>query len=135
LKFLVDNNLPPSIARALHVLSSHADLPRIEVVALRDKFPANTKDPDWVSQLADEGGWSILSGDHFRKTVAERELIRRIGFNVFVLQSSWDSHTYWDKSAQLILWWPRIVDYASISSKVAVKVPWLLRGKFEQIKL
>jgi hypothetical protein len=135
LKFLIDNNLPPALARALDALSVHGDLPVESVVPLRDHFAPDTPDIDWMTQLAAEGGWNVVSGDNFRKSTAERELLRRAGFNVFVLQKSWSSQQYWQKSAQLVLWWPKIVDYARQSQKAAVKVPWRLTGKFEQIRL
>jgi PIN like domain len=135
LKFLVDNNLPPALARALNELSAGADVHVEKVVALREKFPANTADEKWMSVLAEDGGWNIVSGDNFRKTSVERELLRRAGFNVFVLQKSWSSQQYWQKSAQLVLWWPRIIDYASKSERAAVRVPWRVSGKFEQIQL
>ena len=135
MKFLIDNNLPPALARALEALSRHSELPVDCVVALRDRFSANATDVAWMSELASEGGWNVVSGDNFRKSSAERELLRRAGFNVFVLQKAWSSQQYWQKSAQLVLWWPKIVDYARQSQKAAVRVPWRHAGKFEQIRL
>ncbi|HOB00081.1 MAG TPA: hypothetical protein PLJ16_02045 [Casimicrobium huifangae] len=135
MKFLVDNNLPPALARALDALSRDSDLPVDCVVALRDRFAPNTIDVEWMSELAAEGGWNVVSTDNFRKSNAERELLRREGFNVFVLQRAWSSQRYWQKSAQLVMWWPKIVDYARNSQKAAVRVPWRHTGKFEQIRL
>lgn len=135
MKFLVDNNLPPALARALNELSCHSEIRVEKVIALRERFVANTPDEVWLAELASEGGWNIVSGDNFRKSTAERELMRRAGFNVFVLQKSWSSQKYWQKAAQLVLWWPRIIDYASKSQRIAARVPWKPSGKFEQIKL
>jgi hypothetical protein len=135
LKFLVDNNLPPSLARALNELSSGSEIHVEKVIPLRERFPPNTADVVWLTELAAEGGWNIVSGDNFRKSTTERELMRRAGFNVFVLQKSWSSQQYWQKAAQLVLWWPRIIDYASKSQRAAARVPWKPSGKFEQIQL
>jgi predicted nuclease of predicted toxin-antitoxin system len=133
LKFLLDNNLPPALARALSELTKSREPGVAEVVALRDKFAANTKDEVWITALVHEGGWNIVSGDNLKKTLVERQLVRQAGVNVFVLQKAWSSQQYWQKSAQLVLWWPKIIDYASKSQKIAVRIPWRVNGKFEQI--
>jgi predicted nuclease of predicted toxin-antitoxin system len=62
LNILIDNNLPPAIARALHELCK-ADGHR--VVPLRDKFDQTDSDIHWVSQLRSEGGWAVVSQDKF----------------------------------------------------------------------
>lgn len=135
MKFLFDNNLSPHLAHAVRALSQHEG-PRVgEVVALRDKFRANTPDEEWLTQLGTETGWNIISADNFRKTDVERELIRTAGFNVFVLQKSWSTHPFWPKSAQLVAWWPKILDQSERVSRSAVRVPWRLSGKFEQIRV
>jgi hypothetical protein len=135
LKFLFDNNLPPSLARGLAELSKTD--PDVEtVIALRDKFPANTSDEQWLAALAAEGAWVIVSIDRFRKSAAERELVRSHGLTVFVLDPQW-SKPYWVLVAQLVMWWPRIVKVAKLTSKTAMRVPWRFTNKstFEQIRL
>jgi PIN like domain len=49
-KVLVDENLPPALARALDVLFS----PRHEIIHLRTRFGPGVKDVDWISTLR---GW------------------------------------------------------------------------------
>ena len=105
------------------------------VIPLRDRFAQDTLDTAWLEALANEGGWCIVSGDYFRKSNAERELIRQAGFTVFVLDKSWSSHPYWPKAAQLVLWWPRILDQTEQVRKAAYRVPWRATGKFEQIRV
>jgi hypothetical protein len=135
LKFLFDNNLPPSLARGLAELSTK-DSDISEVVPLRDKFPANTADTVWMGQLRAEGAWVVISGDHFNKSKAERELLRQHGLTVFVLDRQWADHLYWDKAARLVEWWPKIVNVAKLTSKTAMRVPWRFTSKstFEQIR-
>jgi hypothetical protein len=135
LKFLFDNNLPPHLARAIKALSAK-DSGRVhDVIALRDRFPHDTPDTEWMEVLAKEGGWCIVSSDQFRKSHAERELVRQAGFTVFVLHKSWSSQTYWPKAANMVAWWPRIIEQASLATRSAFRVPWKLSGKFEQIKV
>ncbi|NWB98952.1 hypothetical protein HX882_23960 [Pseudomonas gingeri] len=53
MNFLIDNNLPPAIARALHELcKADGHL----VIPLRDKFDQRTHDIHWISQLKTEVG-------------------------------------------------------------------------------
>jgi hypothetical protein len=59
LKVIFDHNISPKIARALGELF----LDFHEVVALKDKFPPNTPDVDWIHALNKEGGWVVISGD------------------------------------------------------------------------
>ena len=135
MKFLFDNNLSPHLARGIGELS-RTDGDRVKTVApLRDKFPPDTPDIQWLTQLDREGGWCTVSGDNFRKGDAERELVRRAGFTVFVLHKRWSNHPYWNKAAQLVLWWPHIVEQSERVTRSALRVPWRTSGKFEQIRL
>lgn len=135
MKFLFDNNLPPSLARGVAALSK-VDPEITEIVALRDRFPANTPDEVWMKKLQVEGGWIVISCDQFKKSQAERELLRQRGLTVFVLDPQWADHVYWDKAARLVLWWPKIIKVAKLTSKTAMRVPWRFTSKstFEQIR-
>lgn len=135
MKFLFDNNLPPSLARGIGELSKFDPVVE-QVIPLKDKFAANTPDLEWLGALAVEGGWIVVSIDRFKKSTAEREMLRRQGLTVFVLDPQW-SKPYWGQAAQLVLWWPKIVDVAKLTSKTALRVPWRYTSKstFEQIRV
>lgn len=135
MKFLFDNNLPPSLARGVAELSKFD--PAVEhVIPLKDKFAQNTPDLEWLGALAAEVGWAVVSIDRFKKTSAEREMLRRQGLTVFVLDPQW-SKPYWVQAAQFVQWWPRIIEVAKLTSKTALRVPWRFTGKstFEQIRV
>ena len=134
MKFLFDNNLPPSLARGIGELSKFDPVVE-QVLPLKEKFAANTPDLEWLGVLAAEGGWIVVSIDRFKKSTAEREMLRRQGLTVFVLDRQW-SKPYWTQAAQLVLWWPKIVEVARLTSKTALRVPWRFSGKstFEQIR-
>lgn len=107
-----------------------------QVTPLRDKFAPNAADADWLPVLAEEGGWIVISIDRFRKSDAERELLRRRGLTVFVLDRQWSSKPYWVQAAQFVLWCPKVLDVARLTSKTAMRVPWRFtnRSTFEQIR-
>lgn len=136
MKFFLDNNVPPNWAACLTAASKgQFDPGKVgAVVHLRDAFPSNTPDIDWINDLAGQHGWTIISGDAFRKkNGVERKVLRQSGLSVFVLQSSWASHPYWDKTSQLVKWWPRIVDQANSADCISMEVPWQFSGRFKQI--
>jgi hypothetical protein len=133
-KFFVDNNLPPALARGLHELSSPDGF---SVTHIRAKFAEGTTDTAWIGALAEEGDWVIITRDKLSKGL-EREALRRAGLLAFMLDKSWSNHKFWEIAHQLVRWWPRICEQAQgIQGGAAFKVPWTFRGKgrFEQVRL
>ena len=135
---IFDANLPPSWASAIARLGSgRFESGQIgEIVHLTDKFSANTPDLDWLTALGQERNnrWTIISRDNFRKQKgAERQVQRQYGLSVFVLQKSWASKPYWEMTAQLVQWWPRIVEQACATDRAAMEVPWRVSDRFQQI--
>lgn len=132
MKFLIDNNLPPAIARALN------ELTKIElhsVAPLRDKFPENTSDTHWITTLSQEGGWAVVSQDKFTKGDAERRAFRESGLPIFCLSKQWAQEPYWRKAENLVRWWPAIMQQADlVRGGAAFRVGWK-PGKFDQIKI
>lgn len=135
MNFFVDNNLPAALAHALHTLSQPSNH---SVSHLTDRYPANTSDYDWITDLSkdDKEQWVVITHDGLNKGL-EREALRRAGLLVFFLDKSWNDHTFWEKSYQLVRWWPVIIEQARLITGGAIfKVKWNLsgNGKFEQIK-
>ena len=134
MKFLLDNNLPLPLARALNELSNREGH---TVVHLSEKFPPGTPDLEWVTALKAEGDWVIISQDQFNKNNLEKEAFRRAGLVVFCLARQWRKFTYWDKAHQMVRWWPAIMDQSQRwVGGAAFRVPWRYQppGRFEQIK-
>jgi len=83
LKLLLDHNLSPRLARALGALFVDH-----QIVALRDKFPENIADIDWILELDRDGGWGVLTKDlrisgnrfpHCNKGIGDAKLPARRG--------------------------------------------------------
>jgi hypothetical protein len=133
-KFFVDNNLPPALAKALHALSepsSHS------VAHLKEMFAPNSIDEHWIATLSAEGGWSVITHDKLNKGL-EREALRRAGLIVFFLDKGWSNHSFWDKAHNLVRWWPRIIEQSEgMRGGAAFKVPYTFSGKgrFEQVTI
>ena len=136
MKVFFDNNLSPHLAHAMRELSKPDDVP-VDVVHLVDRFARNERDTVWIETLASEGDWVVISEDRFAKSDEEREAVRRSGLIVFTLDKVWNKQRHWPKAANLVRWWPAIIDQASrIAGGAAFRVPWRLSGKgrFEQIR-
>lgn len=136
MNFFIDYNLPPNWAAVIAAASKGAfSSDQVgEVRYIRDRFAADTPDAEWLRTLGEERDWTVISGDAFRKKKgAERKVIREHGLSVFVLQPSWSSRRYWEKTAQFILWWPRIVAQANAIEGTALEVPWRTTTRFRQI--
>lgn len=85
MKLLVDHNLPPVMARAIHLL---VERDGHEVTALRDRFPPDCPDIEWLGRLGMEGGWSVLSMDHMiLRRPAERVALNRARVTAYFLAS------------------------------------------------
>jgi hypothetical protein len=133
MKFLFDNNLSPTWPEALRALSrtlDHVD----DVVHLRDKFSYDAQDDHWLSVLAAEGSWAVISKDAFNKTDNEKQLIRSSGLSVFMLAPAWGPARPWDSTVQIVRWWPHIVAIAN-RSKAALRVPWNIGSKLGSMRL
>jgi hypothetical protein len=84
-KLLVDNNLSPSLAYSLQPL-----FPEYQIVALRDKFAANTTDLEWINALSVEEGWAAITAERRLKTRPhERLALDRSRIVFFFLTGSW----------------------------------------------
>lgn len=59
MKVIVDENLSPALARALHALFAGEH----EIVHIRSRFGPGVTDLQWISTLSREGSWVVLSGD------------------------------------------------------------------------
>ena len=60
MKCLFDNNMPPKLARTINYLEGDDG---ITVEHLKDKFPADISDIDWIKKLTNEGDWFVITRD------------------------------------------------------------------------
>ena len=133
MKYLIDNNLPPGLAIALHALD-----PKKRIVeAQRNKFPGykapgDVPDTDWLPTLITEGNWVIVTQDH-AKTEHELRLWHDQTLTVFFLEKGWEHIPLWEKASKLVKWWPTICDTAEkIEPGGSYWIPaksWVLRRK------
>ncbi len=108
MKLFFDNNLPPTLAKALDALITphHA-------VHLRDKFPTDTLDIAWIDILKQEGNWVIISQDQFKENTSERKALADSGLVVYLLVGKqWNKLPLLDKNLAVLEWTKAILAHA-----------------------
>jgi len=111
-KFFLDNCLSTRYAKSLDILSEKDGH---KVFHLLDKFPRDAKDKDWIRSLGHEGGWIIVSGDvRILRTPELKNEWAQARLTAFFLASGWMNMGYWHQIANLVKWWPAILDQARL---------------------
>jgi hypothetical protein len=109
-KFFFDNNLPPKLAKSLHLLVE----PDHEVVHLKDRFPADVSDEEWITALAKEKEWIIVSGDlRIRKNPHVMEAWKSAGHTIFFLKPGWINLPLWTQTWKFVKSFPEIIATAA----------------------
>jgi hypothetical protein len=109
-KVLLDHNLSPRLARALNALFGGDH----EVVSLRDKFPPDTPDVKWITELSAEGGWMVISGDRaISRTRAEYEAFRSSKLTGFFLSRGLQKASVQQQMARLLVLWEAMEELAN----------------------
>jgi hypothetical protein len=126
--FFCDANISLHLAHALHELSrsdGHV------VKHLTDLFEPDISDTEWVTKLAAEGRWAVVTHDRaMSRRPIEQEALRRSGLIVFMLARAWSSQTQWSHAAALVRWWPRIIEQtALVAAGAAFEVPFGFSAK------
>jgi hypothetical protein len=121
-KVLVDNDLPPRLARALHLIfEADGD----EVIALRDKFGrADLKDAEWIMALGHEGHWAVLSADRrIAKQRPSRELFVGAGLIGFFFPSSLQKEPLHRQASRVLTLWPYIRLQVGLNANGCFEMP------------
>ena len=134
MKLLIDNNISPHIAPAIHALVAPDGH---EVVSLRTKYPNHPKDVEWIGQLGIEGGWSVLSNDiKITRRASEREAWRRTTLIGYFYAPSWSKLNRLQQASRLLLWWDRLVTQSSLIGGGALFVlPVNANSKLRQLQV
>jgi hypothetical protein len=109
-RFFLDNCIAPAMAQAIATLAGSRG---IEVVHLSQKFPdRSVPDVEWIQAIRAEG-WIIVSGDtRITRSPAERAAWHESGLTAFFLDESWSRRNFWIQAAELVRWFPAILETA-----------------------
>lgn len=105
MRVLVDENLPPALARALGELFMNQH----EVIHIRQRYGPGVKDIDWIRDLNADGHWIILSADRrISKNKAEQTAFRSSRLIAFIFAPALQKGTILKKMERLMVMWPKI---------------------------
>ena len=106
MRCLFDNNMPPKLARTLNYLEGDEG---IFVEHLKNKFPANKSDIEWLRELAKEGDWFVITRDNqIRSRAHERRAWKESHIPIVFLQKSWIKQDLWEMAWRFIKYWPKL---------------------------
>ena len=129
MKFFFDNCLAPKHAKAFNSLFE----PDHEAVALREKFLPSTPDDVWLSELAKEGSWIVISGDvRIGRSVHERKVWHDSKLTVFFLKKGWTNLPLLVQHAKLAQCMEEIIQLSG-KAKPGTGFSVSVHGKIEQI--
>jgi hypothetical protein len=98
--------MPPKLAKTLNFLEGDEGIP---VIHLKEKFPPDTPDIDWIKKLTEEGGWFVVTKDNqIRKKPHERKVWQEAHIPIVFLQKSWTNNDLWDMAWKIIKYWPNL---------------------------
>ncbi|MBL8706190.1 MAG: DUF5615 family PIN-like protein [Rhodospirillales bacterium] len=119
MKFLLDHCFAPRVAQAIAALRGEA------VVHQHDKFARDAGDESILQALAEEGGWTILSGDlNLARLRHQRRALRGYKVTVFSLAPAWLDLPLWEQAAKLVRRWPEIErEAAAVEAGTMVEIP------------
>lgn len=110
MKILIDENLPPALARALNALFDGDH----EIAHLREKFGPGVKDIQWIGDLSREGRWIVIPADRrITRNKAEYATFQNSRLIGFFMAPGVDKSPLVRKMARLLLLWDNIVDLAA----------------------
>jgi PIN like domain len=119
LKLLLDHNLSLRLAEALDALFVEH-----QIVALRDKFAADSTDVDWITALDREGGWAVLTRDlRIRQRPHERAALDRSRIVYFFLGGAWRKFTVEEMAVRLIRLIPKMAAQNDLADRGRFELP------------
>jgi hypothetical protein len=129
---LFDHNLSPRLARALHALLSNNHT----IVALRDKFPIDISDFDFISALSRQGHWIIISGDYrITRNKAERQAFQQSRLTGFFMAPALKQAPVLKQLARLCVLWDTIITAAEITEHGALFELPIKSARVRQLRL
>jgi hypothetical protein len=115
MKCLFDNNMPPKLAKTLNYLEGDDG---ITIEHLKEKFPPNTPDIEWITKLSKEGKWFIITQDNqIRKKSPEKKAWQESHIPIIFLQKSWINLNLWEMAWRLIKYWPELKESINLNRK------------------
>lgn len=96
MKFYVDENITPNIAKALAILQNPHSPENIEVFTIREEFGKGTPDEEWIPKVAAKDGIVITQDINIHRARNQRVLYQKHGLGVVFFKPPKKGYKYWD---------------------------------------
>lgn len=134
--FFIDENISPSLAKALNHLAELCDENHSVVHAWVFNGRPGVPDQEWLTRLQQEVNWAIISRDRFKKGDPERLAFEYAGLPIFNLGKDWNKRKSWVMAVQLIRWWPTISkEVMRGHGPMYYELPWGVSGELKGRRL
>jgi hypothetical protein len=116
-KVVIDENLPPALARGLNALFSGEH----DIIHIRDRFGTGAKDTHWIRELSAEGSWIVISGDRkIARVRAERVAFRSSNLVGFFLSRALTKAPLVKQAERILALWSTIEKQAQLVAGGAI---------------
>jgi hypothetical protein len=135
-KIFIDENLPPKLARGLHILQEPQNSKegiKIDVISIKDHFGEGSKDEDWIPEIGKLNGVVITQDYRIQSLKHQRELYKQHGVGIlFFSPPSNKGFAYWEMVKQLVRRWEDIKNIVK-KNKVPFAFRCSAKSNFENI--
>ncbi|MER9169638.1 hypothetical protein NKI12_20095 [Mesorhizobium australicum] len=130
MKVLIDENLPPALARSLNALFAG----KHEILHTRDRFGPNVTDVQWIGVLGAEGRWVVISGDRrITRNKTEYNAFRSSNLVGFFLSKGLNKSPIIKQMERLLALWQTMETQAEIVQGGAIFELPMTRTKIKQM--
>ena len=117
MKFFFDNSIAAKIARGLNGFVA----PDHQVVHFKDQFAVNTDDSVWMTQLAQQEEWIIISADiRVTKNPHAVEAWKAVGHTIFFLAPGWLKMRFGDQAQKFVKAFPQLIETANSAKRGSI---------------
>ncbi|TPL71893.1 hypothetical protein FJ941_28315 [Mesorhizobium sp. B2-3-13] len=111
MKVVIDENLPPALARSLNALFAG----KHQIIHTRDRFGPKVTDVQWIGELSAEGRWIVISGDRrITRNKTEYNAFRSSNLVGFFLSKGLNKSPIIKQMERLLALWQTIETQAEI---------------------
>jgi hypothetical protein len=117
MKFYVDENISPNIAKALAILQNSRLDEHIEVLLIKEEFGRGKADEEWIPIVANEDAIAITQDINIQRVKHQRELCKHYGLSIVFFKPPKKGYQYWDLVEFYIRKWNTVKKEASKLNK------------------
>ncbi len=102
MKFFFDNGFPPPLPPAINALCKDEHY----VAHLREHYPANTPDDEWITDLSIDGNWVIITKDN---RISRNPVWKTANVTTIFITKGLQNAAFWDMAWKIIKAWPLVL--------------------------